>query len=97
LSEQGVTALLERVQSDPGSRERLEAAPDNETRRQVVRDAGLDVAPSGLPTLRSLAGLQELSDEDLEKVAGGAGTGTQVATGIVAGATAAAAAIAALM
>lgn len=94
MSEQGVRALLARLESDQGFRERLEAVPGNDARRQIVLDAGFDVQPSDLPTLRSLAGLQELSDEDLEKVAGGTGTGT--ASAVMSGGIVAAVAVAAL-
>lgn len=76
MSEQGVIALLDRLQTDQGFLERLEAAPTPEAKRQLVRDAGFDIGPSDLPFVRAQAGQQELSDEDLEKVAGGTGTWT---------------------
>ncbi len=91
---------MERVESDQGFRERLEAAPTNEAKQQIVRDAGFDVQASDLPAIRSLAGIQELSDDDLEKVAGGIGGATSVSVGASVGASvgvpAAAAAAAAL-
>jgi predicted ribosomally synthesized peptide with nif11-like leader len=98
VSEEGVTALLERLESDPSFREQLQAAPTAEAKRQIVRDAGLDVDRSDLPTVRSMAGLEELSDDDLEKVAGG-GAATVAGTASAAAAVAvpaAAVAIAAL-
>jgi predicted ribosomally synthesized peptide with nif11-like leader len=82
VSTQGVTALLERVQNDQGFRERLEAAPTAEAKRQIVQDAGFDVGRSDLPALRAQAGLQDMSDEDLERVAGGTGTGTAIGYGV---------------
>ncbi len=95
MSEQGVRALLARLESDQGFRERLEAAPGNDARRQIVLDAGFDVQASDLPTLRSLTGIQELSDEDLEKVAGGIGTATGGSL-VMSGGVVAAVAVAAL-
>jgi predicted ribosomally synthesized peptide with nif11-like leader len=97
MSEQGISALLERVRSDEGFRQRLEAAPTNEAKRQIVQDAGFDVDRSDLAPLRSLTGLQELSDADLEKVAGGAGSATDIATAAVGSATGAAATVAATL
>jgi predicted ribosomally synthesized peptide with nif11-like leader len=71
MSAEGATALYERVSSDEGFRGQLEAAKTPEGKHQIVTEAGYDVTPDDLPTLRSLAGMAELSDEDLEKVAGG--------------------------
>jgi predicted ribosomally synthesized peptide with nif11-like leader len=80
MSEQGARQLLERVVSDPEFRERLETAPNNEARRQIVEEAGIDVEPSDVSALRTMTGATELSDEDLEKVAGG-GSATNVSVG----------------
>jgi predicted ribosomally synthesized peptide with nif11-like leader len=91
MSEASVRALLERAQSDPGFRERLESASTREEKRQVVRDAGFDVGPDDLETLRSMAGI-EISDSDLERIAGGMSTGS-VITSAEAGGTAATAAL----
>lgn len=71
MSEQGVTALMERVESDQAFRERLEAAPTSEAKRQIVVDAGYDIGPYDLSAFRAHYGLREPSDDDLEKVAGG--------------------------
>lgn len=87
MSEQGVRALLERAQADSAFREQLEAAPSTEARRQVIEDAGFDVGPSDLAAFRSLAGVQELSEDDLERVAG-AGSATNVSIGASLGASA---------
>jgi predicted ribosomally synthesized peptide with nif11-like leader len=89
-----VAALLERLQTDQGFRERLEAASTTEAKRQLVQDAGFDIGRGDLPALRAQAGLQELSDEDLERVAGGSGPGTDVGTAVAFSATVAAAAAA---
>ena len=43
-----------------------------------MTEAGYDVNREDLPTVRRLAGVSKLSDEDLEKVAGGSGTETHV-------------------
>ena len=71
-------------------RAQLEAAATPEEKRRIVTDAGYDMSRDDLSTIRNLAGMNELSDEDLEKVAGGV-SDTQV--GIAAGAAGALAAV----
>ena len=83
MSEAGVVALLERAESDEDFRTRLEAA-SLEERRKIIKDAGFDVDPSDVETFKSLTGVQELSDEDLERIAAG-GSITSVAGGAAAG------------
>jgi predicted ribosomally synthesized peptide with nif11-like leader len=81
MSADGVTALYERVTSDDEFRAQLEAAETAEDKRRIVTEAGYDVSRDDLPTVRRLTGMNELSDEDLEKVAGGSDV-TTVAVGI---------------
>lgn len=83
MSRESATALFDRLTGDTSFRDQLLAAASNEQRRRLVVEAGYDVDPSDLPMLRELAGLGELSDEELEQVAGG-GLGT--IAGISAGA-----------
>jgi predicted ribosomally synthesized peptide with nif11-like leader len=81
MSAEGVTALYERVNSDEEFRAQLETAETPDDKRRIVTDAGYDVSTDDLPTVKKLAGISELSDEDLEKVAGGSDA-TTVAVGI---------------
>jgi predicted ribosomally synthesized peptide with nif11-like leader len=81
MSAEGVTALYERVSSDEEFRGQLEAAETPDDKRRIVTDAGYDVSIDDLPTVKRLAGISELSDEDLEKVAGGSDV-TTVAVGL---------------
>jgi predicted ribosomally synthesized peptide with nif11-like leader len=74
MSAEGATALYERVSSDEEFRARLEAADTPDDKRRIVTEAGYDVSRHDLATVRNLAGVSELSDEDLEKVAGGMST-----------------------
>jgi predicted ribosomally synthesized peptide with nif11-like leader len=78
MSTEGATALYERVSSDEAFRTQLEAAETSEEKRRLVTEAGYDVNSDDLSTVRNLAGVSELSDEDLEKVAGGAGDTTWI-------------------
>jgi predicted ribosomally synthesized peptide with nif11-like leader len=96
MSAEGATALYERVTSDEEFRARLEAAETSEEKRGIVAEAGYDVSRDDVSTVRNLAGVSELSDEDLEKVAGGSGSGT--AAGVLIGGQAVAlAAVAAII
>jgi predicted ribosomally synthesized peptide with nif11-like leader len=80
MSAEGATALYERVSSDEEFRAQLEGAETPDQKRRIVTEAGYDVSRDDLSTIRSLAGVSELSDEDLEKVAGGSGSLTDVLT-----------------
>jgi predicted ribosomally synthesized peptide with nif11-like leader len=71
MSAAGAAALYERVGSDEEFRGQLEAAETPDDKYRIVSQAGYDVSRDDLPTLRKLAGVNELSDEDMEKVAGG--------------------------
>ena len=42
----------------------------------MARAAGYDLSAEDMPAIKSALGIEELSDEDLEKVAGGVGTTT---------------------
>lgn len=98
MSDQGMTALYQRLESDEAFRTRIQQAGSPQDKRRLVSAEGYDVDESDLSTLRSLAGT-ELSDADLEKVAGGTGAGTDFGIGVgvtVVGAGAAAAAAVAL-
>jgi predicted ribosomally synthesized peptide with nif11-like leader len=74
MSAEGAQALYERVSSDESFRVQLETAETPDDKRRIVTDAGYDVSRDDLSTIKNLAGASELSDEDLEKVAGGAVT-----------------------
>jgi predicted ribosomally synthesized peptide with nif11-like leader len=85
MSAEGATALYERVGSDEQFRIQLETAETPEDKRRIVTEAGYDVGRDDLSTVRKLAGVSELSDEDLEKVAGGIDwTGPAIAVGVLA-------------
>jgi predicted ribosomally synthesized peptide with nif11-like leader len=79
MSAEGATALYERVTSDDEFRARLEAAQTPDDKRRIVTEAGYDVSRDDLPTVRKLAGVTDLSDEDMEKVAAGIGAGSAAA------------------
>ncbi len=67
-----VMEMTTRIQQDPGLREALEAAAGQDGRIAAFRAAGLDVSPQDLTDAEAAAEQDELSDADLEEVAGGA-------------------------
>ncbi|MDA8354977.1 MAG: Nif11-like leader peptide family RiPP precursor [Actinomycetota bacterium] len=78
MTEETVKAFVERLSSDEAFRSRLAAAPTPAERQEMARAAGYDLSAEDMPAIKSALGIEELSDEDLEKVAGGAGTSTAV-------------------
>jgi predicted ribosomally synthesized peptide with nif11-like leader len=76
VTAEGATGLFERIRADEQFRAQLEAAATPEEKRKIVTDAGYDVDTDDLPTIRKLSGMSELSDKDVEKVAGGADPST---------------------
>jgi predicted ribosomally synthesized peptide with nif11-like leader len=73
VSTESVKALFERVNSDDDFRRRLEETQMSEDKYQLITQAGFDINRRDLEVIKSLAGLEELSDEYLEQVVGGAG------------------------
>jgi predicted ribosomally synthesized peptide with nif11-like leader len=76
MSTEGVRALFERVNSDEGFGRRLEEARTPEDKYQLITQAGFDINRQDLEVIKSLTGLEELSDEYLAQVVGGAGAQT---------------------
>ena len=73
MSEQSAIAYAERIKNDSEFRLSLAAAPDREARRAVAQEAGYDVGAEDVPAIKAALGFSEISDEDLERVAGGTG------------------------
>ena len=76
MTEETVRAFVERLSSDEAFRNRLAAAPTPEERQEMAREAGYDLGAGDMPAIKAALGIEELSDDDLEKVAGGIGTAT---------------------
>ena len=79
MSEEQLSALLAKLKEDSGLREKLKVAPDLDAAVAIANDAGFDV--SNMDWLKHQAQQTlELSDEELEGVAGGGDkTGSSVA------------------
>ena len=68
MSQDQLDALIARLASDPAFASALAAATTAQDAQRVAAEHGFDVTPSELAAASSES---ELSDEDLERVAGG--------------------------
>ena len=66
MSEQQLKAFLEKVKGNPSLQEKLKAAADNDAVAAIAKEAGFSISADDLKNAQS-----ELSDEELEGVAGG--------------------------
>ena len=80
MSEEQLTALLTNLKDDSGLKEKLQAAADLDAAVAMAQDAGFDVSKADWLKHQAKQTL-ELSDEELEGVAGG-GTGGNKNTGL---------------
>ena len=69
MSEEQLKAFLEKVKTDASLQEKLKAAADNDAVAAIAKDAGFSISADDLKKAQS-----EISEEELEGVAGGAGT-----------------------
>ena len=70
MSEEQLKAFLEKVQSDTSLQEKLKAAADSDAVLAIAKEEGFSISIDDIKAQQS-----ELSDEELEGVAGGAATG----------------------
>lgn len=79
MSEEQLTALLAKLKDDAGLREKLKGAPDLDAAVTAAKNAGFDVSKEDWLRHQARQSL-EMSDAELESVAGGRtkgdGTGT---------------------
>ncbi len=96
MTEEAIKSFVEKLSTDETFANKLASAATPEERLKIANDAGFAVSASDLSAIKTALSVEELSDEDLEKVAGGIGAtaGAAVATGY-ATATATAVAVAA--
>ncbi len=90
MTEETVRAFAERITTDEEFARRLGSASSPDERLKMANDAGYDLSASDLSAIKTALSVEELSDEDLEKVAGGIGATTTAAIGTAAVGTAAA-------
>ena len=70
MSEEQLSALLAKLKHDAGLQEKLKGAADLDAAVAIAKDAGFDVSKEDWLSYQSKQTL-ELSDEELEGVAGG--------------------------
>ena len=75
MSEEQLKAFLEKVKADTSLQEKLKAATDNDAVAAITKDAGFSISTDDLKNapsiLKRYAPSRELSEEELEGVAGG--------------------------
>ena len=76
MSEEQLTALLAKLKEDAGLREKLQGAGDLDAAVAIAKEAGFDVSKADWLKHQANQRL-ELSDEELEGVAGGAQDGVK--------------------
>ena len=72
MSEEQLAALLAKLKDDPGLQEKLKGATDLDAAVALAKEAGFDVSKADWLKYQTQQ-TQELSDEDLEEMAGGTG------------------------
>ena len=77
MSTESALAFAERLKTDQAFVTKL-AEASKEERRALAKAEGFDLSDDDLGTVRQTLGFEELSDEDLERVAGGTGATTTV-------------------
>ena len=66
MSAESAKAFVERMKTDQEFADRVMMASNRETRMEIVNDAGYEFTPEEMDVVR-----EQLSDEDLDAVAGG--------------------------
>ena len=74
MSEEQLTALLAKLKDDAGLQEKLKGAADLDAVLAIAKDAGFEISKAAWLRYQANQTL-ELSDEELENVAGGQGVG----------------------
>ena len=69
MSEEQLKAFLEKVKGDTSLQEKLNGAADADTVVEIVKEAGFSITAEDIQSMQS--GTVELSDHELEQVAGG--------------------------
>jgi predicted ribosomally synthesized peptide with nif11-like leader len=70
MSEEQLSALLAKLKDDSGLREKLQGAGDLDAAEELAKEAGFDISKADWLKYQAKQTL-ELSDEELEGVAGG--------------------------
>jgi predicted ribosomally synthesized peptide with nif11-like leader len=88
MTEEAIKSFVEKLSTDETFANKLASAATPEERLKIANDAGFAVSASDLSAIKAALNIEELSDEDLEKVAGGTSNTTVLAVTTAAEATA---------
>ncbi len=91
MSVQSAKDFIAKVKEDKSLADSLESAADDDARRKIAAGTGCDFTKDDMKAALSEGGSKQLSDDDLDTVAGGS-SGTWVGVGAGVGGAAAAAA-----
>jgi len=91
MSVQSAKDFVAKVKGDKSIADSLGSAADDDARRKIAADAGFDFTKAEMSEALSAGGSKQLSDDDLDTVAGGS-SATWVGTAAGVGGAAAAAA-----
>jgi predicted ribosomally synthesized peptide with nif11-like leader len=91
MSVQSAKDFVAKVKGDKSIADSLGSAADDDARRKIAADAGFDFTKAEMSEALSAGGSKQLSDADLDTVAGGS-SASWVSTGAAVGGAAAAAA-----
>ena len=84
MSEEQLKTFLEKVKGDTSLQEKLKAAASPEAVMEIAKEAGFSITAEDIQSMQSTT--VELSDEELEGVAGGGGwTGNSVCVFVTGG------------
>ena len=77
MSEDQLSALLAKLKDDTGLLEKIKGAADLITAQAIAKEAGFDVSEADWLRYQQSIGEGDLSDEELEGVAGGSKAGAK--------------------
>ena len=69
MSQEAMQAFVEHVNDDETFHDGLIAADDNDARLRIAQESGFDITAEDLAALRRQTGVEELSEEDLQRIA----------------------------
>jgi predicted ribosomally synthesized peptide with nif11-like leader len=82
MTEEAIKSFVEKLSTDEEFANKLASAPTPEERLKMANDAGFAISASDADGIKAALNVEDLSDEDLEKVAGGAGGTTAIITSV---------------
>jgi predicted ribosomally synthesized peptide with nif11-like leader len=82
MTTEAATSFAERLKNDEALQAKLAGVASGEERLALVREAGFDLSADDGDAVKRALGIEELSDEDLERIAGGSTTTSIVVSAV---------------